>query len=63
MTLEVVTLLDKQIQQTATKKAALLKAMRKLNKDLNVAIRSGKMAKVAKLKKSIKKITSQIAQL
>lgn len=63
VSLEVVTRLDKLIQQTATKKAALLKAMRKLNKDLNAAIRSGKIAKVKKLKKSITKITKQIAAL
>ncbi len=66
MTLEVLTGAEKAallLQQTATKKAALLKAMRKLNRDLSVAIRSGKMARVAKLKRSIAKITKQISEL
>lgn len=53
----------KKLQQIATKKAALLKAMRKLNKNLSAAIRSGKMARVAKLKRSIAKITKQISEL
>jgi hypothetical protein len=66
VTLDVLTGLEKAailLQQTAAKKEALLKAMRKLDKGLSAAIRSGKIAKAAKLKKSIKKITSQIAQL
>ncbi len=53
----------KKLQQIETRKAALLKAMRKLNKDLSAAIRSGKMARVAKLKRSIAKITKQISVL